>query len=126
MYGVVLWSDTEDQKAVIWCEDHGDLAFYRQPLDSQTVTLDAGDWIQFDMTTERHLRFAHNPRLVSDGVFSDLAGAVEDASRMSAQDLPLRTATAPQAVRTSAEIIPFAARVADPAAGFVEAQLHGA
>ncbi len=27
MYGVILWSDQEAQRAVIWCEDHGKLAY---------------------------------------------------------------------------------------------------
>ena len=27
MLGVVLWSDVSDRKAVIWCEDQGDLAY---------------------------------------------------------------------------------------------------
>lgn len=28
MLGVVLWADIDDRKAVIWCEDHGNLAYY--------------------------------------------------------------------------------------------------
>ena len=126
MYGVVLWSDTEDQKAVIWCEDHGDLAFYRQPRDGQQVSLDAGDWIQFDMTTERHLRFAHNPRLVSDGAFSDLAEAVETEEQPYPQSIIARSAARPQTSRGSAEIIPFAPRFGGHSASFREAVLHGA
>lgn len=27
MLGIIIWSDPEAHKAVIWCEDHGDLAF---------------------------------------------------------------------------------------------------
>ncbi|MCA0870314.1 hypothetical protein LCL97_05735 [Seohaeicola saemankumensis] len=126
MYGVVLWSDTEDQKAVIWCEDHGDLAFYRQPCDGQQVCLDAGDWIQFDMTTERHLRLAHNPRLVADGAFSELAGAVETAAQPYQQSIGVRSVSVPQASRGSADIIPFAPRASGHAARFSEAVLHGA
>ena len=30
MYGVVLWSDKRLGNAVIWCEDHRNLAFFRQ------------------------------------------------------------------------------------------------
>lgn len=79
MFGVVLWSDVKDRKAVIWCEDHGDLAFYRQRQEDSGVGLDAGDWVQFDLTVERHLRFAHNPRLVAEGMVPDLSAGMAGA-----------------------------------------------
>jgi hypothetical protein len=102
MYGVVLWCDAQENKAVIWCEDHGDLAFYRQPENAIEVSLDAGDWVQFDMTTDRHLRFAHNPRLVSEGVSPGLADVLADASPASDHS------GQPAHSRASAEIIQFA------------------
>lgn len=102
MYGVVLWSDAQENKAVIWCEDHGDLAFYRQPVDATEVALDAGDWVQFDMTTDRHLRFAHNPRLISEGVYPGLADVLVNAGPDKA------VSNTPAHCRGSAEIIPFA------------------
>ncbi|MBU2962621.1 hypothetical protein KO516_17675 [Citreicella sp. C3M06] len=66
MYGVVLWADHQDQKAVIWCEDQGDLALYPDTEASLHggVSLDAGDLIQFDLRQDRNLRFACNPRLL--------------------------------------------------------------
>lgn len=100
MYGVVLWSDEQEHKAVIWCEDHGDLAFYRKSDGDDQVALDAGDWVQFDMTMDRHLRFARNPRLVHDGVYPDLADALSAATPA----LP----TPSRSIRSSATIIPFA------------------
>ncbi len=66
MLGVVLWSDASDGKAVIWCEDQGDLAY----LNSKENVLqagdffDAGDLVQFDMEVSKSVRFANNPRLV--------------------------------------------------------------
>lgn len=99
MFGVVLWSDTQEQKAVIWCEDHGDLAFYRETSGNGPVALDAGDWVQFDMTTERHLRFAHNPRLVAEGVYSGLAES------LSAHEALPNTDPTPR--RIGADILPF-------------------
>lgn len=100
MFGVVLWSDTEDRKAVIWCEDHGDLAFYSTTDEAELpdVVLDAGDLVQFDMTMDRHLRFAHNPRLVSEGGYPELADTLTSKTEVSA-------------VRSgSAEILPFEPR----------------
>ncbi|MFT5342537.1 MAG: hypothetical protein ACI9BH_001751 [Paracoccaceae bacterium] len=113
MFGVVLWSDAQENKAVIWCEDHGDLAFYRQPENADNVALDAGDWVQFNMTADRHLRFAHNPKLVFEGAYPDLADALTSAA--SSND----TLDPPTHSRVSAEIIPFARphtpHVAEPA-----------
>lgn len=103
MFGVVLWSDPEENKAVIWCEDHGDLAFYRQNEGDIAVPLDAGDWVQFDLSTDRHLRFAHNPRLISEGISPDIAGVLRAAA-----PAPPPAGAAAQAPRGSAEIIPFA------------------
>ncbi len=60
--------------------------------------MDAGDLVQFDLTVDRHLRYAHNPRLVADGLYPDLAGTLTDVS--GAQ--PART--------ESAEIVPFKPR----------------
>lgn len=102
MFGVVLWSDGEDKKAVIWCEDHGDLAFYNHKDADRSVAFDAGDWVEFDMSMERNLRFAHNPRLVAEGLFPDLPETLDSVSAGTA------TRKAPvQSSRESAEIIPF-------------------
>jgi hypothetical protein len=86
MFGVVLWSDTEDHKAVIWCEDHGDLAYYVGADQSalEGVALDAGDLIQFDMRQDSKLRLARNPQLVVEQEYPGLA------SRLSAP-VPQRT-----------------------------------
>jgi hypothetical protein len=73
MFGVVLWSDTKAHKAVIWCEDHGDLAFYDNGIAEADLTWDAGDWVHFDLKTERNLRIAYNPQLVAQGICCDLA-----------------------------------------------------
>ena len=75
MFGVVLWSDAEDRKAVIWCEDHGDLAFYNGETVTSTsaFSLDAGDLVQFDLSEDRNLRYATNPQLIADGAFPTLA-----------------------------------------------------
>lgn len=70
MFGVILWSDPEVRKAVVWCEDHGDLAFLNgSALNSgqpghHEFSFDAGDYIQFDLTVEDDLRRARNPQVV--------------------------------------------------------------
>ena len=110
MFGVVLWSNSDERKAVIWCEDHGDLAYYRQPENGEQMALDAGDWVQFDMTTDRHLRFAHNPRLIAGGGSEGLADALmEEASQAPGSTAEGTAEVRAASVRGSAEIIPFAA-----------------
>ncbi len=102
MFGVVLWSDAEDDKAVIWCEDHGDLAFYRQNENGESKGFDPGDWVEFDMTTDRHMRFAHNPRLVAEGVFPELPDSLG-----AIRPIQISSAVPAHQSRGTAEIIPF-------------------
>lgn len=84
MYGVVLWSDDTERKAVIWCEDHGNLAYYTQADANpvQDLKLDAGDLIQFDMSEVRQMRFARNPKLVGHDQYPELAAQLERAKAL--------------------------------------------
>lgn len=96
MLGVVLWSDASDRKAVIWCEDQGDLAYVKAP-DNIFHTgdfFDAGDLVQFDMEMHKSMRFANNPRLV-----------IEKAG----QNLP-RVLLEGKKPTGGAEVIPFSAK----------------
>ena len=59
MYGVVLWSDARSNKAVFWCEDHGDLAYFQgdpATVNQTTSCFDAGDLVQFEVYHEAKLR----------------------------------------------------------------------
>ncbi len=105
MIGVVLWSDASDRKAVIWCEDQGDLAFLNSADDlfQSDVFFDAGDVVQFDMEVEASMRRAHNPRLVVE----QAGVGLPDALRQSATSADTRT--------SSAKVIPF-----EPRGGRVE------
>ncbi|SDC88645.1 hypothetical protein SAMN04488239_10450 [Ruegeria marina] len=104
MFGVVLWSDTTDRKAVIWCEDHGDLAFYRQTDKAQGVRLDVGDWVQFDLVTERNQRMAFNPRLVDQGYSPGLPDLLRQADTSESMQ------AASHGEATGAKVVPFAPR----------------
>jgi hypothetical protein len=66
MFGVVLWGDSAEKKAVFWCEDHGDLAYYDGSDDDTDTPLDlaAGDMVQFDVCLENKIRRARNATLV--------------------------------------------------------------
>jgi hypothetical protein len=78
MLGVVLWSDASDGKAVIWCEDQGDLA-YVNATDGVLRSgdfFDAGDLVQFDMEMCQSMRLANNPRLVIEKAGAELPRAL--------------------------------------------------
>lgn len=81
MYGVVLWADASDRKAVIWCEDHGNLAYYSAGEQSMHcgVSLDAGDLIQFDLREERDFRQASNLERVGSGYAPGLVASLRRA-----------------------------------------------
>lgn len=83
MYGVVLWTDDRDSKAVIWCEDHGNLAFYSDRGGSlhDGVSLDAGDLIQFEVGEEQDMRMARNPQRVEAGHAPSLASDLRSGGR---------------------------------------------
>jgi len=75
MYGVVLWSDSDQDHAVIWCEDHGDLAFYTGDGASalEGDSIDPGDLVQFEISEGREMRRASRPRLVAEHSHPTLA-----------------------------------------------------
>ncbi len=98
MLGVVLWSDPSDGKAVFWCEDQGDLAYYDGISDGVHVDamFEAGDMVQFQVTTHQRVRKAHDAHLVQEQGYAGLPETLRQS-----------TAPAPESPQ-SAEIIPFA------------------
>lgn len=75
MCGVVLWSNPDDQKAVVWCEDQGNLAYYVEPETGTKsgVALDAGDLIEFELREDRQFRRVTNPILLVQDHAPELA-----------------------------------------------------
>ncbi|MBT8156128.1 hypothetical protein KMP13_20150 [Epibacterium ulvae] len=63
MIGVVLWNDTSKNAAVIWCEDHGDLAFYYGD-PTHDLSLHSGDCVLFKVELKGSLRHARELTLV--------------------------------------------------------------
>mmetsp|Transcript_27371 Transcript_27371/g.50260 ORF Transcript_27371/g.50260 Transcript_27371/m.50260 type:complete len:120 (-) Transcript_27371:45-404(-) len=96
MIGVILWSDATDQKAVIWCEDQGDLAFLSSPenVNLPDHFFEVGDLVQFDVSTRRNLRLAHNTaRLVASSgsaLADDLKAVAAPQPNPQAKILPFR------------------------------------
>lgn len=75
MYGVVLWSDRGDNRAVIWCEDHGDLAYYDggNPKLHASAGLEPGDLVRFDVAEGKSMRIVSNPQVVASEQYPCLA-----------------------------------------------------
>lgn len=95
MIGVVLWSDPSVRKAVIWCEDQGDLAFLNCSEDviSTDTFFDAGDLVQFDVEIDASMRRVNNAKLVIEKFGKGLPDALrrcdrDAASAHSAQIIP--------------------------------------
>lgn len=120
MCGVVLWSSNVEGRAVIWCEDHGKLAFYAKAASQRAccdmhagVALDAGDLIEFDVEDQAHQRRAHNPRLLVPDHAPCIATDLRQEARVQ-QAAPSCCASAAEAAmpRQSAEIVEFTPRAA--------------
>lgn len=77
MIGLVLWSDSKEKKAVFWCEDHGDLAYYDGNSDarSDVTELNPGDMVDFEVRTDKSVRRAHSAKVVR----SDVCRRIQDS-----------------------------------------------
>ena len=78
MYGVVLWTDQRQNRAVIWCEDHGDLAFYRG-AEGGDAAMAAGDLVEFDLHDTGDMRLADTPRLITQRSHPNLSCELKKA-----------------------------------------------
>jgi hypothetical protein len=120
MFGVVLWSDQAAGKAVIWCEDHGDLAFYSSAAHTGAdggltgTDLDAGDLVEFEVQDERDLRLATNPQVISERLYSGLAERLSGAQSGPALADAADSAGIITLHQGSARIVPFRPREAGP------------
>lgn len=104
MIGVILWCDPKNQKAVIWCEDQGDLAFLPRHEAEQLPDnfIDVGDVVEFDVVANCSLRLARGVRVMESATRPDLP--------VNLQRLTPSRHREPIANKT-AEVIPFCASV---------------
>ena len=103
MIGIILWSDATDRKAVIWCEDQGDLAYFSDPdlIYTCDTFFDVVDVVEFEAKTQRNMRLAVNPRWIKQNAGTTLADGLRAVAMM--QD---------HVVSNTAEVIPFHAEPA--------------
>ncbi len=83
MIGVVLWSAEQESKAVVWCEDQGDLAFLgsEDPQTEQLGRLVAGDILEFDVKIDGEFRRVNNPILIKGYENSDVVTNLRNEAR---------------------------------------------
>jgi len=73
MLGLVLWCDRSARHALIWCEDHGDLAVYDgRDGTGQATPLCTGDLVHVGLASARGSRRARTLRVVARGIHADL------------------------------------------------------
>lgn len=89
MIGVVVWSSLERQKAVIWCEDQGALAYLhgQENLLSGCAWPDAGDLLELESETVGDLRIARAVTTLNQRHCVDLPAMLKDVI---AEEPPLR------------------------------------
>ncbi len=120
MFGVVLWSDTVNKQAVIWCDDHGDLAFYRNAKSKPKMSFRAGDLVEFDLQEDAALRIASCPRVVEKESYPSLTSDLKNAGvALGALKGICETPNGPMAspvAGQSADVVPFAPRRLDAVA----------
>lgn len=82
MFGVILWKDPVENQALIWCEDHGELAYFdgNHPGAGQIEPISAGDLVQFELKIGAR-RFARKPRRVAENSYPFLAARLTQAAK---------------------------------------------
>lgn len=84
MIGVILGADRNLRQAMIWCEDHGDLAYYRWTADEAPLALTKGDCVSFSITIEGSLRIASNLERLGTEQSNDLSAQLAWGRRLDA------------------------------------------
>lgn len=88
MYGAVLWSDQCTNRALIWCEDHGNLAFFDGAPDDVCAAFEEGDLVTFKVRDGRGMRLAFEVEMVAADEYPSLAEGLRGiSSDHSAQSL---------------------------------------
>lgn len=91
MYGVVLWSDPKRRKAVIWCEDQRDLAYFNGACEDTAIEVSdtgtgelvpyVGDMLVFDVCENGTRREAVNLRRVATAAAETLIEKLKEEAK---------------------------------------------
>ncbi|NIZ08755.1 hypothetical protein [Pseudooceanicola sp. HF7] len=109
MFGIVLWRSGDENTAVIWCEDQGDLAFFRSKSGGRAQdepSLEQGDLLQFDVSEFGEMRLVENPRLIAQEHYPSLAARLKEAGK-TRQAEPIKRHGGNQVAANSGAVIQF-------------------
>ena len=79
MFGVVLWCNVESRKAVIWCEDQGDLAYLDMRVSSGVPA--PGDLVRMEFQMDADVRRVANCELIAERHAPSIASTLKLAVR---------------------------------------------
>tara|TARA_B100001059_G_scaffold152644_1_gene152334 strand:- start:27 stop:440 length:414 start_codon:yes stop_codon:yes gene_type:complete len=88
MNGVIIWSEHVSKRAIIWCEDHGRLAFFKAEetlqgelsRKNQVFAYESGDMVSFTVDEQADLRRACDLQWVSRQKYPHLAEQLKAGS----------------------------------------------
>lgn len=108
MYGVVLWRDLQKKCAVIWCEDHRNLAYFREDVGAAepSLTFGPGDLVEFEVREENDMRLALAPSVVAERHYPNLPEELMRATPPSEQGGSTETSL-PGREQGAARVLPF-------------------
>jgi hypothetical protein len=79
MRGIIIWHCQETHRAVVWCDDSGDLAYASDSCawtyPRQKVSI--GDYVAFDLRPTANSRTCVNLRLIESGQATELVGILK-------------------------------------------------
>jgi hypothetical protein len=110
MNGVIIWSEQASKRAIIWCDDHGRLAFFKAEdtlqgelsLKNEVFAYENGDKVSFTVDEQADLRLARDLKWVSRQKYPHLA-----------EQLKASSSSVAAVARPSGNIVQF--RCVDPA-----------
>ena len=88
MNGVIIWSEHVSKRAIIWCEDHGRLAFFKAEdtlqgelsRKNEVFAYENGDMVSFTVDEQADLRLARDLKWVSRQKYPHLAEQLKAGS----------------------------------------------
>ncbi len=111
MYGAVLWTDQGSDRALIWCEDQGNLAFFDGYENGFPPSFEAGDLVKFKVMDGRGMRLAFDVEVVATEEYPYLADGLKGTPA------PRDSAAAPAPKARERKILPFVKGAPEPAQG---------
>ncbi|MCF3972789.1 hypothetical protein [Paracoccus salsus] len=119
MIGVVVWSSSAREKAVIWCEDHASLAY----LQGSANLLDPASWpepgdlLELESEMIGDLRHARRVSVLSEQGFPHLPELLSQAQPSPVRDTHLRVVATRDRIEGDAHPQPEFARLLRVGAG---------